>query len=153
MYSRICKNRRRGKHGSRWAPGTSGRGSVGCGQDFGFYPMCKGKVLKDFKQGSGMARSVFFRKCGEAAGVKRALVGRGRDSDYSRGGGGEGEEKPGFYDGLEPRKGHRYNLFLMRNIINIRDQRGNNRTQPASLEKRKFRNDRAAQISEVVVLQ
>lgn len=43
-------------------------------------------------------------------------MGRGRGSDHSRGGGGEGEEKPGFYDGLEPRKGHRYNLFLMRNI-------------------------------------
>lgn len=51
---------------------------MGCGQDFGFYPMCKGKVLKDFKQGSGMARSVFFKKWGEAAGVKTGSGGKGQ---------------------------------------------------------------------------
>lgn len=89
---------------------------------------------------------------------KQVLVGRGRGSDHSRGlcvcgGGGEGEEQPGSREGLEPRKGHCYNLFLMRNIINIRDQRGNNQTQPASPEKGKFRRDRAAQIRKVVVLQ
>lgn len=40
--------------------------------------MCKGKVLKDFKQGSGMARSVFFKKWGEAAGVKTGSGGKGQ---------------------------------------------------------------------------
>lgn len=115
--------------------------------------MCKGKVLKGFKQGSDMARSVFLESGGKQLEWKQALVGRGRGSDHSSGQGGEGEEQPRFHDGLEPRKGHCYNLFLMRNIINIRDQRGNNQTQPASREKRKFRNDRAAQIRKVVILQ
>lgn len=46
----------------------------------------------------------------------------------------------GFHDGLEPSKGHRYNLFLRRHIISIRDRRGNHGTQLTSREKRQFRN-------------
>lgn len=43
-------------------------------------------------------------------------------------GGEEREGTHGVQDGSEPGKRHCYNLFLMRNIINHRDQRGNNQT-------------------------
>lgn len=52
--------------------------------------------------------------------------GTGAQTTAALGGRAEVRERSdqGFHDGLEPRKGHCYNLFLMRNIINIRDQRG-----------------------------
>lgn len=117
---------------------------MGCGQGLGFYLLCKGKVIKGFKQGNGMARSVFLESGGGSwSGNRLWWQGMGAQTTAALGGRGEVRERSdqGFHDGLEPRKGHCYNLFLMRNIINIRDQRGNNQTQPVSPEKRKFRND------------
>lgn len=71
---------------------------MGCGQGFGFYFLCKRKVIKGFKQGNSRARSVFLESGGRQLEWKQALVARDRGSDHSSLGGqgrGEREERPG----------------------------------------------------------
>lgn len=66
----------------------------------------------------------------EAAAGKRALSWEVTGAQTTAAGW-RGEEEEGTHwvqDGLEPGKRHCYNLFLMRNIINLRDQRGPNQT-------------------------
>lgn len=56
-------------------------------------------------------------------------------------GGEEGEGTHWVQDGWEPGKRHCYNLFLMRNIISLRNQRGYNQTPSHFTREEKVQKD------------
>lgn len=108
-----------------------------CGEGFHFILCVKERCCKHLSAGEWHGQPCGFRKISVtdvkkmmgAPAWKEALVGGARVLRLQRLRWRQGRwEFTGFPGTVEPRKRHCHYLFLMRNAVHIRDQRGNNQT-------------------------